>query len=157
MSQRSSGGSWQQSWCALIMLGLAVGVFGLGSRSPAGSADVQAELIQTIEQGGGGAVQAALDGGVDLNAKGPSNCTPLHAADKNAPAAVFELLLSHGADPNARDDDGRTPLHLANSMSAEILLKHKADVKILNSQGNTVLHTAAEQQGRASACWSSTP
>jgi hypothetical protein len=51
MSQRSSGGSWQQSWCALIMFGLAVGVFGLGSRSPAGSDDVQAELIQTIEQG----------------------------------------------------------------------------------------------------------
>ncbi len=68
-------------------------------------------------------VQAELDKGVDVNAKGEWDRTPLHAAATNGKKEVAELLIAKGADVNAKSDFG-TPLDLANGETADLLRKH---------------------------------
>ena len=72
-------------------------------------------------------VQAELDKGVNVNAKGDNGVTPLHGA---ATKEITELLIAAEADVNAKDDDGTTPLdwaitHNADDIeTANLLRKH---------------------------------
>ena len=71
-------------------------------------------------------VQAELDKGVDVNAKGEEGWTPLHSA---ATKEIAELLIAKGADVNAKSDDGTTPLDVA------IELKRTGIVNLLRKHG----------------------
>ena len=47
----------------------------------------------------------------DVNSRGGSRTTPLHAASVKGHLDVATMLLRNGADPNSRDHLGRAPLH----------------------------------------------
>jgi Ankyrin repeats (3 copies)/Ankyrin repeat len=90
----------------------------------------------------------------DVNSRGGSHTTPLHAASTNGHLEVASLLLRSGADPNSRDHRGRTPLHrisqggqfvmVESSLEiARLLLNSGADVSIVDNRGWTPIHAAA--------------
>jgi ankyrin repeat protein len=58
-------------------------------------------------------LQALLDYGADVGARGPDGRTALHYAAAAGFVRVIALLLQHGADPSAADGNGETPLSLA--------------------------------------------
>ena len=59
------------------------------------------------------AVDAALDAGVDVNARGARGDTALHLAVSRRLEEVVALLAERGAELDARNDRGETPLDLA--------------------------------------------
>ena len=65
-------------------------------------------------------VEALVDLGADLEARGINNWTPLHAAASTNDAAMVQLLLRLGADAMARTviDDDATPLEEARRAQA---------------------------------------
>jgi hypothetical protein len=58
------------------------------------------ELCRAIEKNNLTAMQRLIDDGVNVNAKGKGNMTPLLWAYPDNKLERFELLLKHGADPN---------------------------------------------------------
>jgi hypothetical protein len=90
----------------------------------------------------------------DVNNKGGSHMTPLHAASIKGHLEVASLLLENGADINSRDHVGRVPLHrvsqggqlimVESSLSiARLLVKFGADVNVTDDDDWTPLHAAA--------------
>ena len=90
----------------------------------------------------------------DVNSRGGSHTTALHAASVKGYLDVASLLLKHGADYESRDDRGRAPLHrvsqggqlvMAQSSLeiARLLLNSGANVNATDDQGWTPLHAAA--------------
>jgi ankyrin repeat protein len=83
--------------------------------------------------------------GVDINAKGYQDKTPLHMVGCTE---ICALLISKGTDIEARDKNGRTPLFEACSsirskkQICELLLSKGADVNAKDNQGVTPLHQA---------------
>jgi hypothetical protein len=82
-------------------------------------------------------LQAELDGGADVMARGKIGETPLHwAARSNTPANI-QVLLDAGADVMARGEGGMTPLHLAarygTPENVQALIDAGADAKAINS------------------------
>jgi ankyrin repeat protein len=90
-------------------------------------------------------VQAQLDAGVDVNAKGEYGRTPLHLAARGH-KEIVELLIVEGADVNAKDKNGFTPLHWAaydgHKEIAELLIDNGADVNAEDRGGETPLDWA---------------
>ena len=82
-----------------------------------------AALMGNIE-----AVKQKLDGGVDVNAKGYKERTPLHWAASKGHKEIVDLLIAEGADMNAKNDDGETPIDWAikwkHTETANLLRKH---------------------------------
>ncbi|MCM8611832.1 ankyrin repeat domain-containing protein [Accumulibacter sp.] len=136
-------GDRRRRWMAAVALWMAaVAALAAETSMP------QQSLLEAIATGDLEAARAAVARGADLNAAGPFQRTPLHAAVKGVDTPLLEWLLAHGANPDARDGDGRTPLHLANQTSAAILLRHRADASLTDRQGNSALHVAAEDSRR---------
>ena len=90
----------------------------------------------------------------DVNSRGGSHTTPLHAASLKGHLEVASLLLENGADPNSRDHVGRIPLHrvsqggqlvmVQSSLEiARLLVKSGAAVNATDDEGWTPLHAAA--------------
>ena len=90
----------------------------------------------------------------DVNRRGGSHMTPLHAASVKGHLEVASLLLENGANPNSRDDRGRVPLHRVSQGGqlimeqssldiAQLLLNSGADVNAADGGGWTPLHAAA--------------
>jgi ankyrin repeat protein len=87
----------------------------------------------------------------DVNSRGGSQMTALHAASVKGHFDVASLLLKNGADPDSRDDRGNAPLHrlaqggLMAKSSLEIarLLVNSANVDVTDDEGWTPLHAAA--------------
>jgi len=84
----------------------------------------------------------------DVNVRGASEWTALHATSNGGLVDIVRWLLDHGADVNPRTAFCNTPLTLINSLgpSPEIcrmLLEHQADVNIRGHNGRTALHWAA--------------
>jgi ankyrin repeat protein len=73
-------------------------------------------------------VQAQLDIGVDVNAKGSLGESPLHKAAKMGRKDMVQLRIDKGADLNAKEDEGLTPLDWAikrgRTATADLLRKH---------------------------------
>jgi hypothetical protein len=93
----------------------------------------------------------------DVNSRGGSHTTALHAASVKGHFEVASLLLRNGADPDSRDDLGRVPLHrvsqgglMAKSSLeiARLLVNSGADVDVTDDEGCAPLHAAAESGNR---------
>ncbi|KAN0124433.1 hypothetical protein V8E52_002082 [Russula decolorans] len=94
----------------------------------------------------------------DINSRGGSHTTALHAASVNGHLQVASLLLRNGADPDSRDHVGRVPLHrvsqggqlvIAKSSLeiARLLVNSGADVNVTDDEGRAPLHAAAARSG----------
>jgi len=87
--------------------------------------------------------------GVDINAKGYQDRTPLHMVGCTE---ICDLLISKGANIKARDKNGRTPLFEACSsirskkQICELLLSKGADVNARDNQDLTPLHQAQKNK-----------
>src|SRR5258708_10908901 len=90
----------------------------------------------------------------DVNSRGGSHTTPLHAATVKGHLEVASLLLKSGADPNSRDIVDRVPLHrvshggqlvkVESSLEiARLLVNAGAKVNVIDLEGETSLHAAA--------------
>jgi ankyrin repeat protein len=90
----------------------------------------------------------------DINSRGGSHTTPLHAASVKGHLEVASLLLKNGSDTNSRDDVGRSPLHRVSQGGqlvmtessleiARLLVNSGAIVNITDNGGWTPLHAAA--------------
>jgi ankyrin repeat protein len=90
----------------------------------------------------------------DVNSRGGSHTTALHAASVKGHLEAVSLLLKNGANPNARDNRGRAPLHrvshggqsvmVESSLEiAQLLVNSGANVNITDFEGWTPLHAAA--------------
>ncbi len=85
----------------------------------------------------------------DINARGGSYITPLHAAIQkvNVKDNNTKLRLEQGVDVNALDDHTSTPLHQVSQRGrldiVELLLKHHADLDICDSRQLTPLMNAS--------------
>src|SRR6266849_1173634 len=91
----------------------------------------------------------------DVNSKGGSDTTPLHAASVKGHIKVASVLLRNGVDPNSRDDLGRVPLHRVSQGGqlvmekssleiARLLVNFGADVNVTDDKGHAPLHAAAQ-------------
>src|SRR5712675_1406726 len=91
---------------------------------------------------------------LDVNARGGSHTTALHAASSKGDLEVAFLLLDKGADPNSRDDEGGSPLHKVSKVGhllgtqaileiMRLLLKFGANVDVRDDGGFTPLHIAS--------------
>jgi ankyrin repeat protein len=78
-------------------------------------------------------------GGADVNERGPTGSTPLHAAIRSPP--LIRFLLDAGADVNAPDDSGSAPLHKVESLESMALLIEygHADIDLPQDDGLTPL------------------
>jgi ankyrin repeat protein len=89
----------------------------------------------------------------NVNRKGGSHTTALHAASVKGHLKVASLLLKNGADPDSRDDLGRVPLHrisqgghmMESSLEiGRLLVNSGANVNITDDEGCAPLHAAAQ-------------
>ena len=87
-------------------------------------------------------VQAELDAGADVNARGIGDDTPLHRAAEWDNSEATEALIAAGVDVNARSDFGTTPLHQAarqgNAESIQLLIAAGADIAAFKMFGTSV-------------------
>ena len=136
-------------------MGLAAAVAGMSLSIAAGApaeaapaeAEAEASLIAAARAGDGAAVEALLDGAVDVNASETGGMTALHWAVQRDAADVVGLLLDAGADATAPNRYGVAPLTLAamngNAAIVGRLLADGADPNRRLADGETVLMTAA--------------
>jgi ankyrin repeat protein len=111
------------------------------------------KLHNAAHEGDADTVNALLNAGVDVNARGEYNRTPLLWAAAYGRAEVVKMLLRRGADPNVKQDcDDATALHWAatggHADVVEALLKGGADIDAIGQVAWTPLHAAAAK-GRA--------
>jgi ankyrin repeat protein len=90
------------------------------------------------------AVEALLDAGLDVNAKGQNGWTPLLEAVFGGHTDTIRVLLDRGADVNATDQTGWTPLMEAAAKGrtevVKTLLDYGADVDARTIKSWTALH-----------------
>ena len=105
-----------------------------------------ADPIHGAAKGGDlAAIQAELDKGVDVNAKGEDGRTPLHGAVIGRQKEIVELLLAEGADVNAKNRVELTSLYHAATYGhtevAEFLIAKGANVNV-KMNGKTPVESA---------------
>ena len=92
-------------------------------------------------------VRSLLKCGVDVDARGRWNQSPLQFVSPKGRLDVVRCLLDHGADPNFHDDDYTTPLSRAvvggrRVEIIQVLLEHHADPNSQDKDGLTPMHGA---------------
>lgn len=111
-----------------------------------------APLHYAAMRGDSDLLNALLEAGSQVDAKGEFNATPLHMAAAHGQPRAVERLLVAGADVNAKTEKGQTPLHFAVTFgytnTAEVvsdLLGHGADPSIVDANGLTALDIAKKK------------
>jgi len=121
----------------------------LGGQTPAQADYSVTDLVDSAKRGDGHAVRNLIEGGADLDARGPMGYTALHWAGIRGNWRIFAELVAAGAPINAVGSDGGTPLHWTchhdNPDSVRLLLDAGADVGVQNRWGRTPLHVAARR------------
>lgn len=107
-------------------------------------------LLRAAMNGNEVMIRLLLEKGADIEARSPSNGTPLICAAEGKYEAIVEYLLINGANVNAEDDFGWKPLHRAlvnrgGERVAQMLLTHGADVDARCAYQKTPLHHAIEK------------
>ena len=132
-------------FCALFLIGVAT--LSACARQPVDQmktsdifADPQvAALAVAAETGDVNKIDALVGQGVDVNAKGQNNITPLVRCLLAKNMAGYDALLRHKADPNLLDDKGRAVMFLAaqekNPEWLRKALEHAGDPNLIN-RGN---------------------
>ena len=148
----------RQRWDAALAAAVAGVVLSLAAAAPpvaaapAELAEAEASLIAAARAGDGAAVEALLDGALDVNAPETGGMTALHWAVQGDADDVVGLLLDAGADATRLNRYGVAPLTLAatngNAVIVSRLLAAGADPNRRLADGETVLMTAA-RTGRA--------
>jgi ankyrin repeat protein/Flp pilus assembly protein TadD len=104
------------------------------------------DLVKACEEGRLDYVSAALEGGLDINARNRYSWTPLGAAAFNARLEVAKFLLSRGAQVNNKGAAGGTALFDAASRGAldiaVLLIEAGADVNARDTDGHVPLNSA---------------
>lgn len=118
---------------ALTLSGLVACGSGAGAGANAEMSDEQyAATFEAMAQGNWFFVQAALDRGMDVNARDAQGRTLLHyAVNSGQPQLASNLLYDYEPDPNIADNDGKTPLDYArasgNATMVELLERFAAN------------------------------
>jgi len=90
--------------------------------------------------------RAAIDNGVEVNARNAKGRTALHMAVMGWSFDAVVLLIGKGADVNARDAAGDTPVMIAvrkgRADMTRALVEAGADVGVKDVTGGTLLHAA---------------
>ena len=94
-------------------------------------------LIQLFEENAPeGEILAAIAAGVDVNARGKNERTPLFIAVRRGDEAMTRLLIESGANVNAKDDRGESLLYWAtlrgDSNIIRLLIEAGANVNARN-------------------------
>jgi hypothetical protein len=102
-----------------------------------------ADFWIAASEGDIGKIRAALNEGVDPNAKDQHGYTALAAAVSYGHKDLLALLVEKGSDVNVRDEQGDTPLFVCESIEMARLLvqTYDADISMQNDAG----FTASEQ------------
>jgi ankyrin repeat protein len=114
-----------------------------------GTAALAAEqsLLEAAEGGDRAAALAALEGGGDVNARGPDGTTALIWAAYNGDAALVARLIEAGADVDAKNEFGSSALSEAAiggyTDVVAALLNGGAEADIANPEGETPLMAVA--------------
>lgn len=113
-------------------------------------------LLRSCTNGDEAISRLLVEMGADIEARNPSNGTPLICAAEAKHEAIVEFLLQKGANVNAEDDFGWKPLHrcLVNrggERVAQMLLTHNASVDSRCQYQKTPLHHAIENGNESMA------
>ena len=120
-----------------------------------GAAHASDDLIAAAQRNDATAALAAVERGVDVNAKAPDGTTALHWAVYNGNVALVERLIEAGADVHAANEFGSTPLAEAATVGdtaiIEALLEAGAAVDAPGADGQTALMVVARTGNTAAA------
>jgi cytochrome c len=108
-----------------------------------------APIHDAAKKGDAAAIAAALDAGVDVNAKDEAGWTPLYSAVRRGHLAAAKLLLERGADASTTSSSGSALLAAVTTRKVDmnmvrLLLEKGADPDSVYN-GDTVLQTAARR------------
>ncbi|KAL8948546.1 MAG: hypothetical protein Q9222_005280 [Ikaeria aurantiellina] len=110
-------------------------------------------LLRAASKGDEPAVRLLLDYGANIEARSPSQATPLMLACEALHFDVVDLLLMRNANVHAADKNGWQPLHRALSNRSplpnnipKLLLDREADVNARCDYSKTPLHYAVEHK-----------
>ena len=123
--------------------------------APATVAHAADDLLRAAQSNNATVALAAIEDGVDVNARSPDGTTALHWAVYNGNLALVERLIAAGADVSAANEFGSTPLAEAatvgNAAVIDALLTGGAAVDAPGADGQTALMVVARSGNTAAA------
>jgi len=113
------------------------------------------DLISAAQRDDATVALAAIEDGIDVNAKSPDGTTALHWAVYHDNLALVERLVAAGADVRVANEFGSTPLAeaatIGNPAVLTALLDAGADVDARGADGQTALMVVARSSNIAAA------
>ncbi|KAN0113417.1 Ankyrin repeat-containing domain protein [Russula decolorans] len=83
----------------------------------------------------------------ELNCRGGSHGTPLHAASIKGHLGIVTVLLKCGADPNSRDKRGRVPLHRVSQGGHMVMPQSSLDIALLLVSSGAHVNVTSDKAG----------